>query len=183
MAAYQRELALHTEEHALHARLAQDLRSDRFPDYLLEESFQELAAGASQRLFELTRGRYELRHAGGIEVIDHDNAGEARSSDTLSGGETFLASLALALELSEQVQRTSGAVRLDSLFIDEGFGTLDAETLQTACEIIQGLRSGGRMVGIITHIADLRDEFELRIQMTKGASGSSARIIGRDTAV
>ena len=79
-------------------------------------------------------------------VVDHDNARERRSADTLSGGETFLASLALALELSQQVQRAAGAVLLDSLFIDEGFGTLDPETLEMATEAIESLPVGGRMV-------------------------------------
>ncbi len=102
-----------------------------------------------------------------------------RGSRTLSGGESFLASLALALELSEQVQRTSGAVHLESLFIDEGFGTLNPETLQVVSETIQSLRAGGRMVGIITHIPEPRDEFEQKILVTKSASGSAVRVVSR----
>ena len=99
--------------------------------------------------------------------------------DTLSGGETFLASLALALALSEQVQRIAGAVHLDCLFIDEGFGTLDPETLRTVSDTIRGLQVGGRMVGIVTHVPELREEFEQQILVTKAAGVSQVEVVGR----
>ena len=102
-----------------------------------------------------------------IMVVDHDNAGETCISDTLSGGETFLTSLSLALALSDQVQRAAGAVHLDSLFIDEGFGTLDPETLAVVSETIQTLQVGWQMVGIITHIPELRDELSQQVRVTK----------------
>jgi exonuclease SbcC len=108
-------------------------------------------------------------------VLDQDNAGERRSADTLSGGETFLASLALALELSEQVQRAAGAVNLDSLFIDEGFGTLDPETLDTVASAIESLHVGGRMVGIITHIPELTQRLPACVWVEKHAEGSRVR--------
>ncbi|HJX30089.1 MAG TPA: SMC family ATPase, partial [Thermoanaerobaculia bacterium] len=123
---------LESEETALrlHDLLAGDLRSDKFQAYVLHEVFTELVQGASDRLLKLTQERYSLQYREDeIRVVDHDNADETRISDTLSGGETFLTSLALALELSDQVQRAVGAVNLDSLFIDEGFGTLDPDTL------------------------------------------------------
>ena len=157
--------------------LAGDLRSDKFQAYVLHEVFTELVQGASARLLTLTGERYSLQFDDDeIKVVDHDNADEMRISDTLSGGETFLTSLALALELSDQVQRAVGAVNLDSLFIDEGFGTLDPETLALVSETLQGLRVGGRMVGIITHIPELRDEFAQQVIVTKHQGFSTVEV-------
>jgi DNA repair protein SbcC/Rad50 len=159
--------------------LAGDLRSDKFQAYVLHEVFTELVQGASARLMLLTGERYSLRFDDDeIRVVDHDNADETRISDTLSGGETFLTSLALALELSDQVQRAVGAVNLDSLFIDEGFGTLDPDTLALVSETLQGLRVGGRMVGIITHIPELRDEFAQQVIVTKHQGFSTVEVRG-----
>lgn len=159
--------------------LAGDLRSDKFQAYVLHEVFTELVQGASARLLMLTGERYSLRFDDEeIRVVDHDNADETRISDTLSGGETFLTSLALALELSDQVQRAVGAVNLDSLFIDEGFGTLDPDTLALVSETLQGLRVGGRMVGIITHIPELRDEFAQQVIVTKHQGFSTVAVRG-----
>lgn len=172
---------LETEETALHLYdlLASDLRSDKFQAYVLHETFTELVQGASDRLLKLTQERYSLLYREDeIRVVDHDNADETRISDTLSGGETFLTSLALALELSDQVQRAVGAVNLDSLFIDEGFGTLDPDTLALVSETLQGLRVGGRMVGIITHIPELRDEFAQQVIVTKHQGYSTVEIRG-----
>lgn len=159
--------------------LAGDLRSDKFQAYVLQEVFNELVEGASARLLMLTGERYSLRFDDDeIRVVDHDNADETRISDTLSGGETFLTSLALALELSDQVQRAVGAVNLDSLFIDEGFGTLDPDTLALVSETLQGLGVGGRMVGIITHIPELRDEFAQQVIVTKHQGFSTVEVRG-----
>jgi exonuclease SbcC len=163
----------------VHDLLAGDLRSDKFQAYVLQEVFTELVQGASARLMKLTGERYSLRFDDEeIRVVDHDNADETRISDTLSGGETFLTSLALALELSDQVQRAVGAVNLDSLFIDEGFGTLDPDTLALVSETLQGLRVGGRMVGIITHIPELRDEFAQQVIVTKRQGFSTVEVRG-----
>lgn len=173
------KLAAEEQKLRLYSHLATDLRSDKFQAYLLVEAFTELVRGASERLRTLTGERYSLRFEHDeILVVDHDNAGETRISDTLSGGETFLTSLALALELSEHVQRTVGAVRLDSLFIDEGFGTLDSETLALVSEAIQGLRVGGRMVGIITHLSELRDELPQQILVHKHQGYSTVEVRG-----
>jgi exonuclease SbcC len=161
-----------SRDFSVYRRLADDLRSERFQAYLLEEAFRDLVGGASERLMKLS-GRYALVYReDSFHVLDNDNAGERRSADTLSGGETFLASLSLALELSEQVQRASGAVNLDSLFIDEGFGTLDPETLDTVAEAIESLQVGGRMVGIITHIPELTERLPAAIRVEKCAGGS-----------
>jgi exonuclease SbcC len=172
---------LEVEEAALRVYdlLAGDLRSDKLQAYVLHEVFTELVKGASARLMMLTGERYSLQfNEEEIRVVDHDNADETRISDTLSGGETFLTSLALALELSDQVQRAVGAVHLDSLFIDEGFGTLDPDTLALVSETLQGLRVGGRMVGIITHIPELRDEFAQQILVTKRQGYSTVEVRG-----
>ena len=166
-------------DHRLFSSLATDLRSDKFQAYVLEDSFTKLAQGASGRLFTLSGQRYSLTfQEDQILVVDHDNADETRISDTLSGGETFLASLSLALELSRQVQEAAGAVNLDSLFIDEGFGTLDPDTLATVSETIQSLQVAGRMVGVITHIPELRDEFSQQIHVSKHQGYSTVQVRG-----
>ena len=170
-----RDLEARSRELSTYGQLADELRSDGFQAYLLQETMRELVAGASQRLMKLS-GRYTLEYTDeAFHVLDHDNARERRSADTLSGGETFLTSLALALELSEQVQRAAGGVVLDSLFIDEGFGTLDPETLETAAEAIESLPAGGRLVGIITHIPELTQRLPARLVVTKRAEGSQVR--------
>jgi exonuclease SbcC len=172
-------LSLEEAAQRVHEHLAGDLRSDHFQAYLLQETFTELVRGASARLLTLTGERYSLRFADDeIRVVDHDNADETRISDTLSGGETFLTSLALALEVSDQVQRAVGAVNLDSLFIDEGFGTLDPDTLGLVSETLQNLRVGGRMVGVITHIPELRDEFAQQIIVIKHQGYSTVELRG-----
>jgi len=167
-----RELKEQRAVHSLYTQLADDLRSERFQAFLLDEVFRDLVRGASERLWNLTEVyRLEWRD-GTFYVVDHDNARQRRTADTLSGGETFLASLALALELSEQVQRASGAVPLDSLFIDEGFGTLDRETLDDAASAIERLPKNGRTVGIITHLEELSARLPARVRVTKRSEGS-----------
>jgi exonuclease SbcC len=165
--------------YVIYRRLADDLKSDYFQAFLLDEAFRDLLAGASHRLYKLS-GRYTLEYGPDRDflVVDHDNAMERRSADTLSGGETFLASLALALELSEQVQREATAVLLESLFIDEGFGTLDGETLSSVAGAIESLQIGGRMVGIITHIEDLASRLPARVLVDKRLEGSRLRVEG-----
>jgi DNA repair protein SbcC/Rad50 len=173
------QLESEQETQRVHDLLAGDLRSDKFQAYVLHEVFTELVEGASARLLMLTQERYSLQFRDDeIRVVDHDNADETRISDTLSGGETFLTSLALALELSDQVQRAVGAVNLDSLFIDEGFGTLDPDTLALVAETLQSLRVGGRMVGIITHIPELRDEFAQQVIVNKRQGFSTVEVRG-----
>lgn len=174
------ELASQLESRQQTARvfgiLADELQSNRFQQYLHDEIVQELVAGASERLKKIS-DRYALvLREGEFWVLDHDNAGEQRSADTLSGGETFLTSLALALELSTRVQDAAGAVRLESIFIDEGFGTLDPDTLETVAGAIESLPVGGRMVGIITHIAELTERMPGRIAIDRGTEGSRIQV-------
>jgi exonuclease SbcC len=170
--ARRRELGEARDKLSVVRQLALDLRSDRFQAYLLEETFRELVEGASDRLMGLTN-RYALQYdENSFHVVDHDNASERRRAETLSGGETFLASLCLALELSQQVQRAAGAVRLESLFIDEGFGTLDTETLGVIADAIESLPTAGRVVGIITHLGELTDRLPVCLRVEKGPEGS-----------
>ena len=162
--------------HLLVHQLSQDLAGPAFQQYLLDGSFRRLVAGASNRLRELNE-RYELAFTDSkFSVIDHDHGSQSRLADTLSGGETFLVSLALALELSEQVQQAAGAVRLDSLFIDEGFGTLGSETLDTVADAIESLSKTNRMVGVITHVAELHRRLP-RLEVRPTPSGSVVRYV------
>jgi len=166
-------------EYAIAAELAADLKGDRFQQYLLEEAFKTLVAGASVRLKAISN-RYTLQwESGEFYVIDHDNAGERRRAETLSGGETFMASLCLALQLSDEVLRTSGALQMDSLFIDEGFGTLDSDSLSEVTDAMEALRQDGdRLIGVISHRPELTDRLPGCIRVEKGA-GESRWILER----
>lgn len=167
----------------VYKRLSDDLSAKHFQEFMLEEVIADLVRGASERLFALSGGRYRMAadSSAGFLVVDLDHAGERRSTDTLSGGETFLASLAMALELSEQIRAKAGRVDLDCIFIDEGFGTLDPETLETVTEAVEGLRRPGRLVGIITHVAELAQRMPERLIVDKSATGSTVRLIGATT--
>lgn len=177
----QGELGRLRGDFAIYRRLADDLRASGggFQAFMLEEAFTDIASAASERLLALTHNRYGLRYAGEgtILVVDHDNAGQERGTDTLSGGETFLTSLALALELSEQVRSRHYGVSLDSLFIDEGFSTLDPDTLESAAEAITAIGQSGRMVGIITHLPELAAQLPSRIEVDRRPDGSHARVV------
>lgn len=156
------------------AELAADLKGDRFQEYLLEEAFKTLVEGASVRLKAISN-RYALQwDSGEFYVVDHDNAGERRRAETLSGGETFMASLCLALQLSDEILRTSGALQMDSLFIDEGFGTLDSDSLSEVTDAMEALRQDGdRMIGVISHRPELTDRLPGCIRINKGIGESS----------
>jgi exonuclease SbcC len=163
------------EQAAVGTELARLLRADQFQKWLLDEATRALVAGASEQLLALSSGRYELAldGRGAIQVVDLASAGSIRSVRTLSGGETFLASLALALSLAEQIARSaSGPVALESLFIDEGFGALDHETLDIATGAIEQLGAGDRTVGVITHVADMADRLPTRFVVRRAAGGS-----------
>ena len=165
-----RETALHGE-HALYRQLALDLRSNAFPDFLMTRVQATLAARASQIIREVTEGRYDLLFTeGDYHVLDTWNTGELRSAKTLSGGESFVTSLALALALSDIL---AGSKALGALFLDEGFGTLDAETLHSVTEVLQALTAQGRMVGVITHVTALSQSLPNRLMVQKGPGGSS----------
>lgn len=166
----------HTAAGNLVGSVGLDLQGNRFIAYLLNESMQLLATDASDRLSTFTNGRYALvAKDDAFLVVDHLNGDEERSVRTLSGGETFLASLALALALSEhlpEISGTGGAVSLDSLFLDEGFGALDAEALDLAVQGLETLAEGSRMIGVISHVEELSDRLPDRIRVEKGSHGS-----------
>ncbi len=150
--------------------------------YVLAARLEEVAEVASGRLRAMTQGRYTLIHSdaragnarSGLRLLVSDAwTGQDRDTATLSGGETFLASLALALGLAEVVTASAGGAPLDALFVDEGFGSLDEETLDEVLDVLDGLREGGRLVGIVSHVPHLRDRIPSRLRVSKGTSGST----------
>ena len=156
--------------------------------YVQMTYFNRIIARANTRLMVMTNAQYELvrqstaennRSQSGLEldVIDHYN-GSRRSVKTLSGGESFKASLSLALGLSDEIQASAGGIRLDTMFVDEGFGSLDDESLQQAMRALIGLTESNRLVGIISHISELKEKIDKQIVVTKEKSGgSSVKII------
>ncbi len=152
------------------------LNAANFQQYLLKSAYSILTKEGSRHLSQLSGGRYEFVYEDDeFAVMDHANADDTRSVRTLSGGESFLASLSLALALAESITQLSGArgaVNLESLFLDEGFSTLDPETLGKVADALEVLHGGHRMVGIITHVASLAEQMPARIEILKGAGGS-----------
>lgn len=176
----QKRQALEAQAALAHS-LAQHLRADQFLAYVQEEAMRLLAEDGSRHLRTLSQGRYSLVCAEQeFAVLDHWNADSRRSVKTLSGGETFLASLALALALAESLSRLSAEGRageaLESLFLDEGFGTLDAETLDVVVQAIEALHGGQRMVGIVTHIPELAERMPARLEVKRGSDSATARV-------
>jgi exonuclease SbcC len=151
--------------------LATLLRSDAFPRWLAASALDALVADASRSLAELSGGQFELTHADGeFLVVDHADADSRRPVKTLSGGETFQASLALALALSEQLSTmaSAGAARLDSIFLDEGFGTLDEANLEIVASTLENLAAHrDRMVGVITHVPALAERVPVRFAVSR----------------
>ena len=157
-----------------------------FQNYVLAVYFQDVLDRANDRLSIMTNNQYHMRldtakkgNAGsGLEVNVFDShTGKERSIKTLSGGETFKASMALALGLSDVVQAQNGGIKLDSVFIDEGFGTLDEESLSVAMDILMELKSSGRTVGIISHVNELKQTISSQIKVEKTIRGSKAEVI------
>jgi exonuclease SbcC len=150
--------------------------------YVLAALFEEVAIAASQRLARMSRGRYhlvrseipkDLKSASGLDLdVTDDHTGEKRPAFTLSGGESFLASLSLALGLSDVVMAQSGGRYLDCIFIDEGFGSLDSETLDFALNTLIDLHRSGRVIGIISHVAELKERILSRIEVVSSKDGS-----------
>lgn len=155
--------------------------------FVLAGWLEQVAANASERLTGMTGGRYELKHAVGhggrghaglnLDVIDHLND-TVRTPSTLSGGETFMASLALALGLADAVQAQAGGVAMDTLFIDEGFGSLDADTLEEVMGVLAALQDDGRLIGLVSHVESMKQQIPHRIQVKKAQTGSTVHIIG-----
>ncbi|MFJ2507693.1 AAA family ATPase [Arthrobacter citreus] len=150
--------------------------------YVLAARLEQVAAAATERLAAMTGGRYSLVHddsksgnrkAGlGLHVID-DWTGVRRDTSTLSGGESFMASLALALGLADVVQQESGGTSMETLFVDEGFGSLDEEALEQVMDALEGLRDGGRVVGLVSHVSEMKQRISAQLQISRGRNGST----------
>lgn len=154
--------------------LAQNLKANEFQAYILEHLEAELVARATLLLKELTDSRYALRMQDGeYWVEDNWNGGELRRVRTLSGGETFAASLSMAIALSEKL---SMGAQLGSLFLDEGFGTLDAETLESVTQILESLRQQNRLIGVITHVKALGERLPTQVKVLKYPQGSQLEV-------
>jgi exonuclease SbcC len=150
--------------------VASHMQANHFERWLLAEALDVLVVSASNVLLALSGAQYSLRYENEeFVVVDHRNADATRSIRTLSGGETFQASLALALALSDQLASLAagGGTKLDAIFLDEGFGTLDADTLDTVAETIEALGTAGRMVGVVTHVPALAERVPVRYRVTR----------------
>jgi exonuclease SbcC len=157
-------------------QLALHLQTNNFEAWLMEAALGELVETASVRLRELTSGQFSLALVDqAFMVRDHANADELRSARTLSGGETFLASLSLALALADATADLApeGSPTLESIFLDEGFGSLDSATLDTVAAAIEELGSAGRMVVVVTHIRELADRLPVRFELTRTAASAA----------
>ncbi|WP_125639596.1 AAA family ATPase [Levilactobacillus tangyuanensis] len=151
--------------------------------YVLQTYLRQILTVGNKRLRQLTNGRYQFviddsqassKKRSGLEInVYDDHVGEQRSVHTLSGGESFMASLALALALGEVIQSTTGSVEVDALFIDEGFGSLDEEALMTALESLETIEGQHRMIGIISHVSELRDQVANQLQVISNGNGES----------
>ena len=158
-----------------------------FEQYIQSAYFRSILNEANKRFSYMTNGRFELvKHDGdsnlkshsGLDIDVFDNyTGKQRSVKSLSGGESFKASLCMALGLSEVIQRNAGGVKLESMFVDEGFGVLDNESLEQAIEVLNSLSESDRMVGIISHISELKDRIDKKIVVKKGSAGSTVELI------
>ena len=168
------------EEQAVSSQLGRLLRADGFERWLLEEAVAAMVERANQHLQVLSEGQFSfVADETSFNVCDHHNADEVRGAKTLSGGETFLASLSLALALrdSQTAAADPGGARLDSLFLDEGFGTLDPDALDVVTGAIEELSSHGRMVCVVTHIREVADRMPVRFEVSKsGVSSSVERV-------
>ena len=155
---------------------------------MLLARFEEVLVFANERLTQMSSGRYELirvddegsdrsrRKGLGLAVLDHLGQDTQRDPRTLSGGETFYVSLALALALADVVAAESGGVSLDTLFVDEGFGSLDPQTLETVMSELEHLQAGGRTIGIVSHVEELRRQVSDRIEVCPATLGSTLRV-------
>ncbi len=177
--AWRDERSVLDERRQVHELLAEQLGARGFEAWLLDEALDALLVGASTWLEQLSSGRYAMTvdDKNQFAVVDHANADERRLARTLSGGETFLASLALALALAERVGELSatGGTRLDAIFLDEGFGTLDPASLDVVATAIEELGATGRMVGVISHVRELAERVPVRFEIAKAPGTSTIR--------
>lgn len=183
------------ERHAVVGQLSQ-LVEGKGPDnplrirlaaYVLSERLRQVVAAANERLARMTGQRYSLEHSddrgageqrGGLSLrVRDDWNGVSRDPATLSGGETFVVSLALALGLADTVAHEAGGTDIDTLFIDEGFGSLDTDTLEDVMDTLDSLRDGGRVVGLVSHVPELRSRITTQLEVLKGRNGSTLRSV------
>ncbi|WP_232676835.1 AAA family ATPase [Nocardioides sp. R-C-SC26] len=158
----------------------------RLSAYVVAYRLSQVVAAANERLARMSDQRYSLEHTGrrgagesrgGLSLLVRDDwSGESRDPATLSGGETFVVSLALALGLADVITGEVGGATLDTLFVDEGFGSLDADTLDDVMDTLDSLRDGGRVVGVVSHVAEMRDRIPVQLVVTKSRAGSTAAI-------
>ena len=158
----------------------------RLSAYVLAYRLTQVVAAANTRLARMSDRRYSLEHTGrkgagetrgGLSLLVRDDwSGESRDPATLSGGETFVVSLALALGLADVITHEAGGADLDTLFVDEGFGSLDADTLDDVMDTLDSLRDGGRVVGVVSHVTEMRDRIPTRLTVTKSRRGSTVAV-------
>jgi exonuclease SbcC len=183
------ELAVATAVSAFAEGKASDNRLQmRLSAYVLAFRLSQVVAAANARLAGMSEQRYSLEHVarrgagesrGGLSLLVRDDwSGESREPVTLSGGETFVVSLALALGLADVVTQEAGGADLQTLFVDEGFGCLDAETLDDVLDILDSLRQNGRAVGVVSHVAEMRDRIPTQLVVSKARTGSTLRVVG-----
>ena len=180
------------EEYKIIGKLAKIVNGDNdkkisFERYVLAAYFEDIIDAANLRIGKMTANRYELsrkeevgdrRKGGGLDLEVFDNyTGKKRDVKTLSGGESFKASLAMALGLADVVQSYAGGIQLDTMFIDEGFGTLDPESLDNAIDCLIDLQNDGRVVGVISHVQELKDRIENRLEVSSTNKGSKAQFL------
>jgi exonuclease SbcC len=183
------ELALATKVSAFAEGKAADNRLQmRLSAYVLAFRLSQVVAAANARLAGMSDQRYSLEHVGrrgagetrgGLSLLVRDDwSGESRDPATLSGGETFVVSLALALGLADVVAHEAGGADLQTLFVDEGFGSLDAETLDDVLDILDSLRENGRAVGVVSHVAEMRHRIPTQLVVSKARTGSTLEVVG-----
>jgi exonuclease SbcC len=164
----------------------QNARKMSLRSYVLAARLTEVAVAATHRLQQMSQGRYSFVHSDaagqrgtrgglGLDVLD-DYSGQVRPAKTLSGGESFLASLSLALGLADVVATETGGALLDTLFVDEGFGMLDADALDQVMNTLDDLRAGGRVVGVVSHVEELRQRIPVRLRVCKARTGSKLEL-------
>ncbi|WP_028660828.1 AAA family ATPase [Nocardioides insulae] len=158
----------------------------RLAAYVVAYRLTQVVAAANERLARMSDQRYSLEHSaergardtrGGLSLLIRDDwSGESRDPATLSGGETFVVSLALALGLADVITQEAGGAELDTLFVDEGFGSLDADTLDDVMDTLDALRDGGRVVGVVSHVAEMRDRIPAQLVVSKARAGSTVQV-------
>jgi DNA repair protein SbcC/Rad50 len=165
----------------------QGFKNVTFERYVLGAILDEVVYAANLRLQKMSRSRYSLERSDytgggrgkqGLDLAVMDAfTGQSRPANTLSGGETFLASMALALGLADVIQSYAGGIHMDTMFIDEGFGTLDPDTLELAMETLVQLQSSGRLIGMISHVPELKTRIPAHLEVTRGDDGSTAKFV------